>query len=132
MGEWEYVTEEDTEDSMRRRMKLESGDTAEMDFWCVTDDAVEVSFTVYTKRNKKFPDDKRETTGRDGLVPIMFALESLKQIERTSWVKRVYIGWEDSRRQEIYTRVLGNRGYDFATLNGRIILTKGTADLYGC
>lgn len=129
---WEYVVDEvNGGDMMRRRMKLESGDTAEMDFWCVTDDAVVISFAVYTKRNKKFPDDKRQTTGRDGLVPIAFALESLEQVEHTSWINRVYVGWEDPRRQEIYTRVLGKRGYDLTTLERRTVLTKHTAELQG-
>ena len=83
---------------------------------------------VYKKRSKKWPEDPSETTGRDGLLPAIWAIQTLEKAVEL-WLKeydkvRVCIEWEDSRRREIYGRVLGKRGYYFTMWDGYKVLEK--------
>lgn len=86
------------------------------------------AMTVYKKRKKAWPDDPRETTGRDGLYPAMTALERLHKLVVGYTIDysqvRVCISWHDNRRRDAYAKVLGKRGYYFDHWDGEKVLTK--------
>lgn len=129
--EFESLKDKDDLWVSRTRKKLSSGMTAEFGYWEYDneDGGVdrEVYFTIYQKRSKRWPDDKRTTTGRDGLEPAMWALKCLAQIEKPSIhysYVRVNCGWMDERRRDGYTRVLSRRGYQRTFHRGVETLTK--------
>ena len=84
--------------------------------------------TVYHKRKKRWPADPTELTGRDGLIPAGWALQILDSVvefylDRYETV-RVCIEWHDSRRRDVYSKVLGRKGYYFTHWDGGKVLEK--------
>lgn len=129
-GYWQYYV----------RKKFASGMTAEFSYYPYTakDRGVELhpAFAIYQKRNKKWPEDRRTTTGRDGLEPAMWALECLTELEEASrrfnnvdWA-HIVVSWLDPRREEIYTRLLAKRGYQKTHHDGETVLLKTTRSAY--
>lgn len=128
--EFEEVLDKDGEWVSRTRKKFASGMTAEFGFWFYADKGwggtAYPYFTIYRKRNKQWPEDKRTATGRDGLEPAMWALKCLEEVERVpecSDFRRVTVGWSDERRKELYTRILSKRGYQMTVIEGEEVLT---------
>lgn len=132
--DWSIVYDEDHTRTgyLQTKLKLPSGMTAE--FGCVfyTGNTVTISFTVYRKRKKGWPDNPNETTGRDGLLPAMWALDCLRQVELAledcKECSMVTISWENSRLRDIYGKVLGKRGYFFQKFDNGIYLIKKIND----
>ena len=84
--------------------------------------------TVFAKRKKRWPDDPKQTTGRDGLAPAMFALKQLENVVEQHLQEfgtvRVSISWTDRRRRDTYAKVLGRRGYYFTQWDGEKVLER--------
>ena len=115
------------------RTKMPSGMTVELGydtFWIdhLGQPVLEPELCVYKKRTKKWPDDPSATTGKDGLRPAVFALETLETIAQgfadVYGSARVLVSWEDARRRDVYDKVLGKRGYYFTTFDGHKYLEK--------
>lgn len=113
---------------LQTKLKLPSGMTAEFGCDLYEDNSITVSFTVYRKRKKGWPDDPNETTGRDGLLPAMWALGCLYQLECAlldcKESSTIAINWENNRLRDIYEKVLGNRGYRFQQYTNGMFLIK--------
>lgn len=117
----------------RTRKKFPSGMTAEFGFWFYKAKGwggdVHPYFTIYRKKRDFWPEDRRATTGRDGLAPAMWALECLEEaskVRERSDFTRVIVYWEDNRRRDIYTRVLAKRGFQRTFHNGKECLMRLT------
>lgn len=104
--------------------KFASGMTAECGYsGCLNDDETEVTIypflTIYHKRKRRWPADERETTGRDGLEPAIWAASILDGMAMDamllSKVERVRfcVEWLDPRRRDVYGKFLGKRGFYF-------------------
>ena len=107
-----------------KRKKLPSGMTAEVGYWLFENGDAEVFFTIYTKRNKRWPANHKETTGVDGLAPAMWALHALAEMETHRNVKRIIVFGTDARRSEIYTKILPKRGYEYMNYCNTVALAK--------
>lgn len=103
-----------------RTQKFASGMTGEFSWWDFDDRKASVSFIIYRKRKDRDKLESREMTGRDGLEPAMWALKCLSDVEGRSGIDSVFVDWTDNRRKEIYTRVLGRRGYHVADSGGLV------------
>ena len=125
-----YMPEFYTVDKLPSGMQMEFSFASE--FRTLPDGGEEIviwpAMTVYKKRKKAWPDDPKETTGRDGLYPAMTALGRLHDLLEhyvTEYSQvRVCISWHDNRRRDAYAKVLGKRGYYFDHWDGEKVLTK--------
>lgn len=128
------------------RKKFDSGMTAEFSF--IVDEyltkgdkhlsLVDISFCVYRKRKKAWGDIV-ESTGKDGLKPLVWAKECLKTLEKVIeddkgifnplWIRRadniaITVGWADHRRRDLYQKILFREGYHMSNESKQKYLVK--------
>lgn len=93
------------------------------------------AFIVFHKRKKYVTNDNipLEITGKDGLRPLIFAKECMKQLEKTivkDWRYHKYkdivisVGWLDNRRGKLYKKLLSKEGYEPVFEEGGHYLNK--------
>lgn len=117
--DWNIVYEEDQTRTgyLQTKLKLPSGMTAEFGCDIYEDNVVSIIFTVYRKRKKGWPDNPNESTGKDGLLPAVWALQCLELVEYAlidcGEPAIISVGWMNNRLRDVYSKVLDKRGYYF-------------------
>ena len=81
------------------------------------------------RRKRKKVSGHREVTGRDGLEPASWVLESLTAFEKQdivdwSWPFRIEVMADDDRRWKLYERILTKRGYTVTMVENQRTLVK--------
>lgn len=129
--DWNIIFQEDQTRTgfLQTKLKLPSGMTAEFGCDIYTDNIVTIHLTVYRKRKNGWPEDSNETTGKDGLLPAIWALECLEQLEYAikdcKESSLISIAWNSNRLRNVYEKVLGRRGYYFQQFhNGKYLIKK--------
>lgn len=120
-------------DEWKSRAKLPSGMTGIMTFKPVEENKGTITFNVSLKvvRKRNREPEFREVTGRDGLIPAVWAMNVLKYFEEEStslysgnYDVRMEITADDERRWRIYERVLTRKGYNATMVGGCKTLVK--------
>ena len=115
---------EDGWDVYYDRKSFPSGMTCEIAFDTESRDGelfVFPSLVVFHKRNQAW-NDWNESTGRDGIEPLLWAKSRLVDFENQmsySWDKTtIYVAGSNGRRMRVYTKVLSKMGYTVCHDNG--------------
>ena len=115
---------EDGWDVYYDRKSFPSGMTCEIAFDTESRDRelfVFPSLVVFHKRSQAW-NDWNESTGRDGIEPLLWAKSRLVDFENQmgySWDKTtIYVSGSNGRRMRVYTKVLSKMGYTVCHDNG--------------
>lgn len=126
--DWDFAYDHERTGHLFTKKKLPSGMTAEFGCDLYEGGIIDLTFSVYKKRSKPWPDDPSKTTGKDGLLPAIWALDCLGSLEHAiidvGSPATICLGWEDSRRRDVYEKVLGKRGYYFDYIDREKLLIK--------
>lgn len=117
---------------LETRKKFPSGTTGILYFDAMgylSDGAIRYNVVLDLQRKRKKPSAFREVTGRDGLEPASWVLESLsgfehQQVVDPSWPFRIEVMADDDRRWKLYERILTRRGYTVTMVENQRTLVK--------